>query len=225
MTEPRTIALLYEAIEKEWTWRIMELSNYKSNVLTQNKNNKVQEPLIRAGVALIYAHWEGFIKKGADLYYEFVSYQDCKICELSDCFVSIALRGELEQWQNSKRLTLHNSIIKTFFEEQNKKANFSSTSPIKTSNLRYHIFEDVCLMIGVNIDAFHQRYFARDFDRNIEKTINDLVEKRNSIAHGEYLSIREQDFTVLYNIFVNGFLYCFKEMIMDSAQNGLFKRK
>jgi MAE_28990/MAE_18760-like HEPN len=60
-----------------------------------------QKSLIRAGVALLYAHWEGFVKKVADLYYEFVGYQRCTLAELNDCFVSIALKQEMELLQNT----------------------------------------------------------------------------------------------------------------------------
>lgn len=223
MSEPRTLELLFECIENEYQWRIKELSIFRNTILSTN--GKQQEGMIRAGVALLYAHWEGFIKKCSDLYYKFVSYQNCTISELSDCFISIALRSEIELLQNTKKLTLHNTIVNIFFTKQNKKANFSSTNPIKTSNLRYHVFEDVCLMIGIDIDNFHKRYSSVGFDRNIEKTINDLVDKRNFIAHGDYLPIKEKEFKDLYNIIVNGLLYNFKEVIMDSAQNNLFKRK
>ena len=64
MIEPRTITLLHEAIEKEYSWRIRELSQFKSSILSAS--DKAQEGLIRAGVALLYAHWEGFIKKSSD---------------------------------------------------------------------------------------------------------------------------------------------------------------
>jgi MAE_28990/MAE_18760-like HEPN len=224
MNEPKTLALLYDCIEKEYQWRIIELSSFRSAVLTATGN--AQKGMIRAGIALLYAHWEGFIKKCADLYYAFVSFQNCKINQLSDCFVSIALRSEIDRLQNTKKLLIHTEIIKIFFENQNKIAYFSATSPIRTSNLKYDVFEDVCIMIGIDIAQLEEQYKQkRRFDRNIEKTINeDLVNKRNFIAHGDYLPITEKEYKELYDVIINGLLYVFKEKVMDAAQNKKYLR-
>jgi MAE_28990/MAE_18760-like HEPN len=226
MSEPRTLTSLYECIDKEYKWRITELSNYRTIVLANKDNAKAQTGLIRAGVALLYAHWEGFIKKIADLYYAFVGYQNCTIGELSDCFISIALRSEIEQLQSSKKIKIHNEIVHTFFERKNRKANFSATSPIKTANLNYEIFEDVCLMIGIDINQLHERYKRKGYDRNFEHTINkDLLEKRNFIAHGDYLHIKEKEYKELYDVIINGILFNFKELVMDCARQQTYKRK
>lgn len=222
MTEPRTITLLYESIEKEYAWRITELSNFKNSVLLSK--GKAQTSMLRAGVALLYAHWEGFIKNISDLYYQFVSLQKLKIEELSDAFVGIVLRNEIGLLLNSKKLLQHTQLIKILFEEKQKQAYFSSTSPIKTSNLKYNVFEDVCVMIGIEPAIFESKY-KLSFDRNIELTIDeDLVNKRNAIAHGEKLSISTEEYKGLYQIVVNGFLYNFKEIVMDAAQSKKYIR-
>lgn len=223
MTEPRTLSLLYDAIEEEYAWRITELSNFRNSVLSAA--GRAQKGMIRAGIALLYAHWEGFIKKTADLYYSFVSYQNCTIAELSDCFVSIALRSEIEYLQTAKKLSVHNTVVKSFFEREHKQANLSASSPIRTANLKYDIFEDVCIMIGVSIDYFHDRYRRGGFDTDIKQVIDDgLVKRRNSIAHGDYLDVDEKEYKYLYDIIVNGLLYNFKEAIYISAQNKSYRR-
>jgi len=199
------------------------LSNFRSSVL-QSKG-KAQDGMIRAGVALLYAHWEGFIKKVADLYYSFVSYQDLKIEDLNDAFVGIALRSEIELLLKSKKLLQHTKLVKILIEEKQKKAYFSSTSPIKTSNLKYDVFEDVCILIGIDPSLFKERY-RTSFDRNIELTIDeDLVNRRNTIAHGEFLIVTVEEYKSLYNTIVNGFLFNFKEIVMDAAQSKKYKRK
>lgn len=222
MTKPRTIILLYEAIEKEYGWRITELSNYKNSVLLSK--GKAQEGMLRAGVALLYAHWEGFIKKVSDFYYEFVSYQNLKIEDLNDAFVGIALRNEVELLLKSKKLLQHSKLVRILIEEKQKCARFSSNSPIKTSNLKFEVFEDVCILIGIEPSLFEERYKVC-FDRSIELTIDeDLVKKRNTIAHGEFLSVNVEDYKSLYNTVVNGFLYNFKEIVMDAAQSKKYLR-
>jgi hypothetical protein len=222
MSDLRTLNQLYDIIAKEYTWRITELSNFRSMILAAK--GEAQKGLIRGGVTLLYAHWEGYVKRCADFYYEYVGNQNCKIEELSDCFVSIVLRAEIEKLQGSKKLTIHNEVMKVFFEKKCQNAYFSSTSPIRTSNLKYDIFEDVCILIGIDLVELHERY-KQKYDRNIEKTINEeLVDKRNNIAHGNYLSIKEKEFRELYNVVVNGLLYTFKELVMDSALNKKYLR-
>lgn len=223
MIEPRTITLLYESIEKEYAWRITELSNFKNSVLLSR--GTAQSGMLRAGVALLYAHWEGFVKKISDLYYEFVSFQNLKIQELNDAFVGIVLRNEIELLLKSRKLLRHTQLIKILFEQKQKEAYFSSSSPIRTSNLKYSVFQDVCIMIGIEPSIFESRYKV-SFDRNIELTIDeDLVKRRNVIAHGEYLSISIEEYKNLYQTVVNGFLYNFKEIIMDAAQSRSYLRK
>lgn len=223
MNEPRTLTLLYELMEAEYSWRIVELSNFKSSLVIEN-NDKAKRAKIRAGVTLLYSHWEGFVKRAADLYYQFVGFQNLKLEELNNAFVSISLRSELNLFQDSKKLSLHNQIIKTLIDEKNKIATFSTQSPIRTSNLNFSIFEDVCVLLAIDTSEFEKRY-KRSFDRNIQLTIDeDLVARRNTIAHGNYLPVSFDDFIKLYDIVVNGFLYNFKEIIMDCAQTKKYIR-
>jgi hypothetical protein len=221
--EPKTLTYLYELIEKDYAWRISELSNYRSALLTE-QNEKAQKAKIRAGVALLYAHWEGFIKQLANWYYDFVSFQSHNISDLSESFASIILRAELNVLESSNKIKDHQRVIKMIFEGMNKTAYFSSKSPIKVSNLKFEIFEDVCILLGINPLEFESRY-KRKFDRNIQLTIDeDLVGQRNSIAHGEYLPISIEKYKNIYDIVVNGFLFNFKEIVMDCATNKKYLR-
>ena len=118
------------------------------------------------------------------------------------------------------KLFIHNKVINSFFNEHNKIPNFSSNSPIRTSNLKFEIFEDVCLMIGVEISVFKKRYRDRGYDRDLQLYIDEnLLLKRNTIAHGNYLVISKDEFKELYDVIVNGLLFSFKETLMDCAQN------
>lgn len=221
--EPRTLSYLYDLIEEDYKWRIIELSNFRSALLLE-RNEKAQKAKIRAGIALLYAHWEGFVKQLSNWYYEFVGFQTVTVEELNDSFASIILRGALNTLEKSNKLKDHQKVVKTFFEEMHKQAFFSSTSPIRTSNLKYEVLEDVCVLLGIEPDEFEKRY-KRKFDRSIQLTIDeDLVGQRNSIAHGEFLPVEIDDFKKLYDIVVNGFLYNFKEIVMDCANNKKYLR-
>lgn len=221
--EPRTLTFLYELVEKDYAWRISELSNYRSALIAE-KNEKAQRAKIRAGVALLYAHWEGFIRQLTNWYYEFVSFQSHNISELSVSFASVILRDELNILGSSSKIKDHQRVMKIIFEGLDNTANFSSKSPIRTSNLKFAIFEDVCFLLGIIPNEFENRY-KRKFDRNLQLTIDeDLVGQRNSIAHGEYLPISKEEYQKLYDIVVNGFLFNFKEILMDCASHKKYLR-
>jgi len=222
--EPRTISLLYDNIDDDYRWRIIELSNFRTAVLSQS-NSKTTNALVRAGVSLLYSHWEGFVKHTSDQYYKYVTFQNLKTGQLSDSFISILLRKEIEELASSKKIKLHSRVIQMFIDEMSKEAKFSATSPIKTSNLNYSIFEDICEMVGVDLDEFEKIYHKKGFDRNPKLTIDeDLVYKRNNIAHGQRMLVELKEFKLLYDVVVNGFLTVFKELIMDAAQSHNYKR-
>ena len=69
----RTTNDLQDAIDHEMAWRKHELSTIRANVVSSRRHAK--ETAIRAGVALLYAHWEGAIKNIATYYLEYVAMQ------------------------------------------------------------------------------------------------------------------------------------------------------
>lgn len=54
---------LQDKIDKDLAWRKKELTSIKSDVQMSNtKERSEQSRAIRAGITLLYAHWEGAIK-------------------------------------------------------------------------------------------------------------------------------------------------------------------
>jgi MAE_28990/MAE_18760-like HEPN len=56
----RTLSLLQDYLDGELAWRIKELADMKYSVKKAESDRK--RTVIRASLALLYAHWEGFIK-------------------------------------------------------------------------------------------------------------------------------------------------------------------
>ena len=67
----RTINDLQDSIDAEMAWRKHELTAIRENVVNSRKSSK--DTAIRAGIALLYAHWEGAIKNIATYYLEYIS--------------------------------------------------------------------------------------------------------------------------------------------------------
>jgi MAE_28990/MAE_18760-like HEPN len=83
MSKIRTVTQLQEALDAEMGWRIKEISAFKLASKTEEGGRRV---FVRAGVALVYAHWEGFIKAASEAYLDFVDNQGHMYRELKSCF-------------------------------------------------------------------------------------------------------------------------------------------
>jgi hypothetical protein len=100
--EPKTISILQEMLDAELSWRIQELSNFRNSI--PREKGVAQKSLIRAGVTLLYAHWEGFIKEASLQYYHFVSYQKHNIEAFNSGFISILLSREVNELLDTKKI-------------------------------------------------------------------------------------------------------------------------
>ena len=74
----RTLEQLYDFLSGELAWRTKELVTLKALVEQTSPSRERRRVLLRAGVALLYAHWEGFVKRAGSAYLEFVDLQRLK---------------------------------------------------------------------------------------------------------------------------------------------------
>ncbi len=69
----RTVDQLNEFLSGEIIWRKKELTALRSLVESAKSSTDKQNALIRSGMTVLYAHWEGFVKAAASAYLEFVA--------------------------------------------------------------------------------------------------------------------------------------------------------
>ncbi len=103
--ENRTLEMLLENLDEDFSWRIKELNIIK-NKIPRVKNSSVrddeQDALIRAGITILYAHWEGFVKFAADCYLNYVSLRKLKHNELQSCFLALCLKNKINELETNK---------------------------------------------------------------------------------------------------------------------------
>ena len=204
--ENKTLDILLDNISEEWIWRVKELDDFKS-VLEKTKDKSSKAALIRAGITLLYAHWEGFVKQCSHHYYNFVTTKGYKLNELRDGFVAISMKKELNELIDSRKVVMQSRAISILFNEFEKRGVFPDDLPLKTSNLTFEMFEEYCTLIGIEILPFETK---RQF-------INQrLVGNRNNIAHGKYLLIEEIDYKEIFNLTL-ALMKRFKDSIGNSA--------
>ena len=140
----RTIDELQDYVDKEMSWRRKELSAIKSNIFVAKEFAK--NTALRSGIAILYAHWEGMIKNIATAYLSFVANQRLQYKELKNNFWSIAVKNDLLGFDETRKSSRHNKIIKNIRNMEDKRAHIPYEDVIKTkSNLNSDVFIEFML--------------------------------------------------------------------------------
>lgn len=175
----QTLGQLQDYLDHDFSWRLKEIADLK--VAVRSTTSPRQSTIIRAGVPLLYAHWEGFVKNAADAYINFVSCRRLTFAELSDNFVVLGAKKHLHNIAITRKAQLNLEAINFFRTRMNTKADIKIGSAIDTeSNLSSTVFENIALTIGIDHSRYKARYNFID---------SSLLKRRNNIAHGEYLEL------------------------------------
>lgn len=169
----RTLQEFQDALDDALAWRKREISS-----LFREANRPQNEPFARAFIAMLYAHWEGFIKEAARTYCEFINGQRLLQEEAALPLVMLTHRNAItrcaETRMNSDKLQMVSSLMNSGKE----RVRMPAEGPIITNNLRFEVFADLCAILQVPISPFAT---SRNF-------INEeLCDRRNAIAHGKFL--------------------------------------
>lgn len=186
MAEVRTASQLQDAIDKELSWRKKELKAFE---ITAKKGGEQAKFYIRAGVALLYAHWEGFVKESATIYLNFVQHQGLTYRELLPCFSVLGLKGNLDSLIDSRKSIANIQAFNFIKLKLEEKATLKLEGAIRTeSNLTSKVLSNILAAIGIVETPYQTKFNLID---------QSLVLRRNKIAHGEYLDIKPLDFSTL----------------------------
>jgi len=202
---------LLKTLEDEFAWRRKELAILKAKIPTEK--NSLQSAMLRSALPLLYAHWEGFVKLSMSYYLEHISRKYLKHEELNIKFITLSLQnrlGDLSENDFQKRT----KIIELLFSEYQKQSNIPHKNIIQTkSNLRFDVLEEILFVLDLN-------------DTYIEgkKTlIDDLVNTRNHIAHGQQNLLDYETFESFHNDIITLMNYL-KTKIENNAVQESYKR-
>jgi len=180
----RTANDLLDHLDQEMAWRIKELHQFKAAV--ENANEKRINTQIRAGISMLYAHWEGFIKGAANAYVNHLSYRADINRNLQPCFIALAMKSTLSAVTASSKSSTAVTTVSFFIDEFDKPVRLPRSGAISAeSNLSSTVFLNIAGWLGIDPSPYSTRFAL------IDKT---LLENRNYIAHGEYLTIDKDRF-------------------------------
>src|SRR3712207_6478581 len=92
----RTVDDVQDALDAALAWRRLEMHALISALTSaerQSPNSPLSRALARSCAALIYAHWEGFIKESCQCYVDYIALRRLKFGELNDGLLRTALLG------------------------------------------------------------------------------------------------------------------------------------
>jgi hypothetical protein len=172
---------VHEFLDRDLIWRKKELTEFKFLLATARTRGDRRDALLRAGVTLLYAHWEGYVRAAARAYLEFLSFQRLRYDELTANFLALASRSLLRRAGATDRIGTHIEVARFFREGLSAQSAIPVRDGISTrSNLSYQVLSDILATLGLD---------PRPYATKANLIDEVLLRARNTIAHGEYLLV------------------------------------
>ena len=209
----RTPEELISELDEGLAWRKKELSALRFAVKTSLDAD--QPFLIRAAIALVYAHWEGYVKDTATRYLKFVSMRRLPYSELALPFAALGIRNEASRLVNSIDPSEYIGAYRDFVEKQRGQSILPGVNVIDTgANLNYKRFRRILATVGIDC----KRYDTR------EAMIDErLLRSRNNIAHGGLVQPDLADYEELTSA-VTEMLTAVKDQVADAVAEKAYRR-
>lgn len=212
MEKVRTLGEMQTALDREMAWRIKEIGVFKVGA---GSNGPQRKPFIRAGIALLYAHWEGFIKNSSEIYLSYVESRALPYRDLKSCFVVFGLKGKINTLVESRKSLPNIEAMDFIFSKMNETAKLQISSAVNTdSNLTSKVFSNIASSLDIDTSSYETKFHLID---------SSLVDRRNKVAHGEYLDIKGSDFSSLVDD-VLSLMRLYKTDIENAASLECYKR-
>jgi hypothetical protein len=183
----RTVLELQDYLDHELAWRVKEIDYTKTAI--QRASGNAQSAIARAGLALLYAHWEGFVKGSSEALLNFVLQKRFKYRQLRPCFIAHGLAAHLDVLAASHKHHVRFETVQFVIEKLDEQATFPWKDVIRTQgNLSSEVFRSVVAAIAIDPARYESRY------NWIDKV---LLARRNRIAHGERMEFSASEFPSL----------------------------
>jgi len=172
-----TLTELQSVLDDEFSWRLKEIAELKGAV--RRPQHLTEATVVRAGTALAYAHWEGFVKAASIAYVDYVNSTRTAHCDLVTPFAVLSLNSKLKIMTETKSAELSASAFEFIRDQMNQRANLFGRELISTdANLSSTVLKQILGAIGINIARYETRF------NFIDET---LLKNRHAIAHGDVL--------------------------------------
>jgi len=209
----RTSEELIAELDSDLAWRKQELAALRFAVETSLDGE--QPIMIRAAIALVYAHWEGYVKDAARRYLNFVAMRRLPYTELADHFAALGIRREASKLVNAGTPDDCVQAYRNLMASQSGKSSLPDTGIIDTgSNLNYEQFERILTTLGINSGSYSTRQAMID---------ERLLKTRNNIAHGDFVEPDFEQYDEVHGAVLD-MLSDLRDRIAEAAETGAYRR-
>ena len=179
---------LQDSLQADRVWRRIEIGVALRNVNSADAGDS--RAMCRAFWLLQYAHWEGFVKNAVERYLKYIAVRRLKYSELQLGFRLLPespLYAAMRQILNNspEKLAKLKEVVQIGDERFQKNHTVVSTN----SNLRFSVLENLSVLACVDLHSFVDENYLDKF----------LADRRNEIAHGNWLEISKKDVEALRN--------------------------
>lgn len=196
--KPYTEHDLSTIFDTDLIWRRKELSDMKAAI--KNADQYSKPVLLRAIIAMSYAHWEGYVRTCANRYFEHLTLRKKPFTDYERQIYVNSILGRLDALHQGRvSLKSRCNLVNDILDGTNGRFAYLNPDLIDTqSNLNTNVIQDICLICGVDSSDFEQNRTFLDIQ---------LLKRRNAIAHGqqEFIHADEIDDLVANVLALMGF--------------------
>ena len=209
----RSVSELVDFLDEELAWRKRELTTMRFLVSRSRPHEQVA--MLRAGVYILYAHWEGFVKSAATAYVNYVALKGLRYCELSSSMVALSLRGKLRAAEATNREMVHTEVTGFLMSEMRENATLPWADAVSArDNLNSEVLQEILHLLSLDYRQCETKKVFLD-----EK----LLDNRNKISHGQRLPMDRTDYDELhFEVLV--LLNMFRDDVENAALIKRFRR-
>jgi hypothetical protein len=203
-------------LDEALAWRRIEMRALIGALMSAeagSADSPLSRALARSCAALIYAHWEGFIKESCQCYVDFVAVRRLKFGELNDGLLRTALLGMAKRLISGDEAGTA-ALLDAVRRPQEARAKIPKNTMVDTkSNLRFNVLCEILESAGFSADAFSMK------SHFIDKSLCDV---RNSVAHGRGLFPKVEDVETMHSEVI-GMMELVRDMIMASVRENSYR--
>lgn len=210
--KPKPRSTVLDLFDEEFAWRRKELTLLLGDV--RSAGEKDRSARIRAAIAMLYAHWEGFIKVASEEYVSYVAMKRLHHADLCAGFLSLALRSKFNEFLKDNDADAHVRFVNFLRTELDSRARIPKLGMVKTgSNLSSKRLRSLMLSLGLDYRPFELK------ENLIDKM---LLDWRNTVAHGKWMCPKEDEFELLYQE-ITSLLRQFKDQLTNAVVSDGFR--